>query len=176
MKKFYTILPIIAIFIITGCQANPAPLDPVSIQNTAVAIAWTSVAQTQAVDIISTVNAQGTQIAILSQPTATFTPSPSILEVSFALIPGKSYDNVNASYVIGYCTENIKEIIGDPHEMMSKGCQILTENKMVYSANEKHEYTYVPAEKVTYFCSIQLWDTQTFYAQWEILRQEYSNI
>lgn len=47
MKKLYIILPIVTMLIIASCQATPTPLDPASIQNTAVAMAWTSVAQTQ---------------------------------------------------------------------------------------------------------------------------------
>ena len=80
MKKLWA-LPIIAMLIIAGCEATPTPLDPVSIQNTAVAMAWTSVAQTQAVDIVATVNAQGTQIAILSQPTIAITPTQNPLYI-----------------------------------------------------------------------------------------------
>jgi hypothetical protein len=47
MRKLCSIFPIIVMLIIAGCQATPTPLDPVSIQDTAVAMAWTSVAQTQ---------------------------------------------------------------------------------------------------------------------------------
>lgn len=79
MKNFYIFLLIIISLVISSCQATPTPLDPTTIQNTAVAQAWTSVAQTQAVDIVATVNAQGTQIAILSQPTIAITPTQSPL-------------------------------------------------------------------------------------------------
>ncbi len=46
MRKLCSIFPIIAMLIIAGCQATPTPLDLTSIQNTAVAMAWTSVAKT----------------------------------------------------------------------------------------------------------------------------------
>lgn len=54
IRKKYNIYTIIATLVIVGCQPTPPPLDPISIQNTtvavgntAVAMAWTSVAQTQ---------------------------------------------------------------------------------------------------------------------------------
>ena len=47
MKKLYAIFPAIVMFITAGCQATPTPIDPASIQNTAVAMALTSIAQTQ---------------------------------------------------------------------------------------------------------------------------------
>lgn len=82
MKKYPFYIPLIIILlVIIGCQPTPPPIDPISIQNTtvaigntAVAMAWTGVAQTQSVGLAATVNAQGTQIAILNQPTATWPP------------------------------------------------------------------------------------------------------
>jgi len=80
MKNFCVIILIIVAFI-SSCQTVPPTIDSVSIQNTAVAQAWTSVSQTQTVDIIATVNAQGTQIAVLSQPTIAITPTQSPLYI-----------------------------------------------------------------------------------------------
>lgn len=78
MKKLYIILQIVTMLIVASCQATPTPLDPASIQNTAVAMAWTTVSETQAEGLVATVNAQGTQIAILNQPSPTM-PSPTFV-------------------------------------------------------------------------------------------------
>jgi len=55
MRKYPFYIPLIIILlVIIGCQPTPPPIDPISIQNTtvaigntAVAMAWTSVSQTQ---------------------------------------------------------------------------------------------------------------------------------
>ena len=47
MTRNYIFLLIIFSLVISGCQPSPPPADPESIKNTAVAIAWTSVSQTQ---------------------------------------------------------------------------------------------------------------------------------
>lgn len=79
MKNLYIILPIIVSLIISSCQTASPTIDFVSIQNTAVAQAWTTVAQTQLIGLAATVNVQGTQIAILNQPTETIPPPTSVV-------------------------------------------------------------------------------------------------
>ena len=75
MKNSYIILLIIISLVIAGCQAIPTPLDPASIQNTAIAVAWTSVSQTQ--------------IASTPQDTQAVTPlstkTPSFIEGNFEM-------------------------------------------------------------------------------------------
>lgn len=84
MKNLTSLSLVFILLSITGCQSVAPTLDPVAVQETAVALAWTSVAQTQSVDIVATVNAQGTQIAILSQPTIAITPTENLLMIEDA--------------------------------------------------------------------------------------------
>ena len=115
MKKcpFCVILPIVAMLIIVSCQPTPNPLDPVSIQNTAVAMVWTGIAQTQVVDIVSTVNAQGTQSAILSKPTST--------EIMPPHEEPAEQSNPNFILELGYCRNDV-DISGNPRDL--QGCTI----------------------------------------------------
>lgn len=88
MKKIVILLALL--FALVGCQSAPATLDAESLQNTAVAVAWTSVSKTQ---IAST------------PPTQTPTPKPSSTPrpsaTPFAMPQGDfemSWDTYNSQY------------------------------------------------------------------------------
>ena len=73
MKYIFSLLTII---VLSACSNNPTPnFDISSIQNTAIAIASTNISQTKTINLVETVNAQGTQISKLSQPTIAITPT-----------------------------------------------------------------------------------------------------
>ena len=86
VKKLHIILLIVAIlFVIVGCQETPTHPDPTSIQNTAIAVAWTSVSQTQ---IASTPQPTQTPTKPLFSPENNFEMSWNIYDSRYNTLGG----------------------------------------------------------------------------------------
>jgi len=81
--RYASVILFILIITLSACASNSTlTSDTLSIQNTAVAMAWTTVSKTQIAGLPATVNAQGTQLAILTQPTVTIPPpTPNLLMI-----------------------------------------------------------------------------------------------
>jgi hypothetical protein len=78
--KYVSAIFLILLIVLSACAVNsPKSLDKASIQNTAIAIALTTISQTQAVGLVSTINAQGTQLSRLTQAIPTFAITPTFL-------------------------------------------------------------------------------------------------
>ena len=78
MKRTFLIIPLI--IVLAACAVNsPQGFDSKSIQSTAMIIALTTIAQTQAVGLVATVNAQGTQLSMLTEATPTIAITPTFL-------------------------------------------------------------------------------------------------
>lgn len=52
MLRTFIVTLLIVMLGLAGCQSAPATLDPVSVRSTAMAMAWTSVAKTQAASTV----------------------------------------------------------------------------------------------------------------------------
>lgn len=62
IARIFIVLLLIVVFGLAGCQPAPATLDPVSVQNTAMAMAWTSVAKTQVASTVLPTEVRPTRV------------------------------------------------------------------------------------------------------------------
>jgi hypothetical protein len=144
MKTISAIVLALTIFL-SACSSNSTPNpDTASIQKTALAIAGTTISQTQAVGLVATVNAQGTQLSILSQPTIAITPTPDLLNIEdnglkLALLAVLGGSDAGFSYTQQYNDGNLA--IGNYFRLRDIGFWIAQKNSdeswgIVYMSHE----------------------------------------